>query len=86
MGYKQYLDSVFKAMKTNNTHNPAVDIKGNKDGDDDIRDEVITYPLKQTFTYSIKRYYRFLTVHDSLASYLKTWTLHYKSKTDKILP
>lgn len=76
--YKKFLDSVFNHLQNQKTCQLVVDIRGNEGGDDDVRNEVISYLIRKPEYYAIQRYYRFLTVPDSLISYLDTWDPSFK--------
>ena len=76
--YKQYLDSTFNSLRTHKASTLIVDIRNNEGGDDEVRNEVLSYLLKRPFSYPIKRYYRFLSVMDSLLPYLDTWDESFK--------
>jgi len=76
--YKKYLDSVFVQLRYAGTPNLVVDIRDNEGGDDEARNEVLSYLLKQSFVYQIKRGYRFLSVPESLMPFLETWDESFK--------
>jgi len=76
--YKQYLDSTFNVLRTHQASTLIVDIRNNEGGDDEVRNEVLSYLLERPFSYPIKRYYRFLSVRDSLLPYLDTWDESFK--------
>lgn len=73
--YKKYLDSVFKAIGKAQTPNLIVDIRGNEGGDDEARDELLSYIIDRPFGCEnpIRRFYKFLRIPDTLMSYLSTW-------------
>jgi C-terminal processing protease CtpA/Prc len=77
-GYKKFLDSTFSCLRDQKASRLVVDIRSNEGGDDDIRNEVIRYLIKQPAYYAIQRYYRFLTVPDTLLPYLNTWDPSFK--------
>jgi len=76
--YKQYLDSTFNALRIHKASTLIVDIRNNEGGDDEVRNEVLSYLLEKPISYPIKRYYRFLSVTDTLLPYLDTWDESFK--------
>jgi hypothetical protein len=73
--YKKYLDSVFNIISTSNIKNLIVDIRGNEGGDDDARNNVLSYIANKPFGCGnpLRSLYKFLSVPDSIAPYLETW-------------
>lgn len=73
--YKKYLDGVFKTVARNHTPNLVIDIRGNEGGDDEARDELLSYIIDKPFGCEnpTRRLYRFLSIPDTLMPYLKTW-------------
>ena len=73
--YKPYLDSLFRVLQQRHVTNLIVDIRGNSGGDDEARDEVLSYLVDKPFGCAdrMERRYRFLSIPDSLLMYLKSW-------------
>ncbi|WP_118973935.1 S41 family peptidase [Taibaiella koreensis] len=73
--YKGYLDSVFKVLTRDHTPNLVIDIRGNEGGDDEARDELLSYIIDKPFGCEnpTRRLYRFLSIPDTLMPYLRTW-------------
>lgn len=76
--YDRYLDSIFIKLKTMKTSQLIVDIRDNEGGDDNVRNKVISYLINHPAHYTIRRYFSFLTVPDSLMPYLQTWDPSFK--------
>jgi hypothetical protein len=76
--YERFLDSVFIDLEKVKASQLIVDIRGNEGGDDDVRNKVISYLITHPANYAIKRYFRYLTVPDSLKAYLQTWDPSFK--------
>ena len=76
--YDYYLDSIFNKLKTIKATQLIVDIRDNEGGDDDVRNKVISYLITHPAYHTIRRYYRFLEVPDSLMPYLQTWDQSFK--------
>jgi C-terminal processing protease CtpA/Prc len=76
--YDDYLDSIFIKLKTLKAFQLIVDIRDNEGGDDDVRNKVISYLITHPAYHTIRRYYRFLEVPDSLTPYLQTWDQSFK--------
>jgi hypothetical protein len=76
--YKQFLDSIFTDLQQNNASNLVIDIRDNEGGDDDVRNEIISYLVKKPFIYPLRRYRSFLSVNKSLLPYLSTWDESFK--------
>lgn len=88
--YRKYLDSVFNIIQHSSVKNLILDIRGNEGGDDDARTAVLSYILKKPFGCEnrIRRFYKFLSIPDSLQPYLKTWNKEFlkpKKESDFIL-
>ncbi|RQO75250.1 hypothetical protein DBR43_07780 [Pedobacter sp. KBW06] len=73
--YKKNLDSVFKAVGRVHSPNLIIDIRGNEGGDDEARDELLSYIIDKPFGCEnpTRRLYRFLRIPDTLMPYLTTW-------------
>jgi len=82
--YRKYLDSIFTLLKQRDVKNLIVDIRGNGGGDDEARDEVFSYLTAQPFGCEepMHRRFRFLSVPDTLLTYLKTWNKSFKDPKD----
>ncbi|MGZ3756604.1 MAG: S41 family peptidase [Mucilaginibacter sp.] len=82
--YRKWLDSVFASLKTRRVKNLVVDIRGNEGGDDQTRDEVLSYLANKPFgcDYAMQRLYRFLSIPDALMPYLTTWDKSFKQAKD----
>ena len=76
--YEHYLDSIFINLKDVKASQLIVDIRDNEGGDDDVRNKIISYLITHPANYTIRRYYRFLKVSDSLKPYLQTWDPAFK--------
>ena len=76
--YDHYLDSIFNKLKAIKASQLIVDIRDNEGGDDDVRNKVISYLISHPAYHTIRRYYRFLEVPDSLMPYLQTWDQSFK--------
>lgn len=76
--YEHFLDSIFVQLKNQKASQLIIDIRDNEGGDDVIRNKIISYLITDTAHYSIRRYFRFLKVPDSLLPYLKTWDPSFK--------
>lgn len=77
--YEHYLDSIFIKLKAIKATQLIVDIRDNEGGDDYVRNKVISYLISRPAYHSIRRYFRFLKVSDSLMPHLKTWDPSFKS-------
>jgi len=77
---RRYLDSVFTDIQQRHYARLVVDIRGCEGGDDDTRNELLSYLMKQPFgcTNPTRELYRFLTVPDTLLPYLQTWDPRFK--------
>ena len=87
--YKEYLDSIFQAIRQSPATRLIIDIRGNEGGDDDARNLVLSYILKKPFGCEdvMRRLYKFLSIPDTLKPYLTTWNktfLRPKKATDFI--
>ena len=82
--YKKWLDSVFAILKTTHVKNLMVDIRGNEGGDDQARDEVLSYLVNKPFgcDCAMQKLYRFLSIPDTLTPYLTTWDKSFKQAKD----
>lgn len=76
--YEHYLDSIFINLKNVKASQLIVDIRDNEGGDDDVRNKVISYLITHPAHYTMRRYFRFLKVSDSLMPYLQTWDPSFK--------
>lgn len=76
--YENYLDSIFINLKTLKVSQLIVDIRDNEGGSDDVRNKILSYLITHPIHHTIKRYFRFLTVPDSLMPYLQTWDPSFK--------
>ncbi len=77
---RRYLDSVFTDINQRRYTRLIVDIRGCEGGDDDTRNELLSYLMKQPFGCQdpTRQLYRFLTVPDTLLPYLQTWDPRFK--------
>lgn len=78
--YKKYLDSVFTQLNNSQVSNLIIDIRGNEGGDDEARTEVLSYIANKPFGCEnpTRRFYKFLSIPDTLLPYLKTWNKEFK--------
>lgn len=76
--YEHYLDSLFIDLKNIKASQLIIDIRDNEGGDDDVRNKVISYLITHPANYTMRRYFRFLKVSDSLIPYLQTWDPSFK--------
>jgi C-terminal processing protease CtpA/Prc len=76
--YTQFLDSAFDDLNNRGASHLVVDIRGNEGGDDDVRNTIISYLIRQPAYYEIRRYFGFLLVPDTLMPYLETWDPSFK--------
>lgn len=76
--YEYCLDSIFIKLKNIRASKLIVDIRDNEGGDDDVRNKVISYLITHPAHHTIRRYFRFLKVSDSLMPYLQTWDPSFK--------
>ena len=77
---RRYLDSVFTSIEQHHCTQLVVDIRGCEGGDDDIRNELLSYLMPRPFgcRNPTRRLYRSLAVPDSLQPYLQTWDSSFK--------
>ncbi|MGF1923523.1 MAG: S41 family peptidase [Bacteroidia bacterium] len=82
--YKKYLDSVFNSLSSSHVENLIIDVRGNGGGDDEARDQVLSYLARRPFGCEdrVRKLYKFLAVPDSLSTYLKTWDKTFKQAKD----
>lgn len=77
---RRYLDSVFTDIQQHQYTRLVVDIRGCEGGDDDTRNELLSYLMKQPFGCAdpTRLLYRSLAIPDSLLPYLQTWNPSFK--------
>jgi len=78
--YKFYLDSIFKVINDKKISNLILDIRGNEGGSDDIRDYVLSYVMLKPYGCDnpARRFYKYISIADSLLPYLNTWDESFK--------
>jgi len=82
--FKNWLDSTFVSIKKEKFKNLIIDIRQNEGGSDDVRDEVLSYIIQYPVSChnSHKRFYKYLSIPDSLQPYLKTWDKSFRKPKD----
>lgn len=83
----RYIDSVFNiTIADNSIRNLIIDIRNNEGGDNS-GDYILSYITKNKIACdgAVNRYYRYLSIPDSLKKYLDTWDPSFKKDKDPSL-
>ncbi|RDC65454.1 S41 family peptidase [Adhaeribacter pallidiroseus] len=73
-------------MQNSSAKNLIIDVRGNEGGDDDTRNELLSYLIRQPFGCANpeQKIYRYLRVPNPLLPYLQTWNEDFKKPKDSL--